>query len=131
MIFRPLQRDEAVIRFGHMAGVEKWDTSAGLCGIEQIIGGGDAFIVCQGDRDLMAIVVQQVQQANGRELVVRVAQQLADDGDLTEQVLPEIERVFGQGCDVVTIYTKRAGLVKKLEKSGYQESAKIMRKKLR
>ncbi|WP_317205561.1 hypothetical protein [Janthinobacterium sp.] len=78
----------------------------------------------------MLFVVEQVQHQNGRELVIRVARQLDAAGDLTERVLPEIERVFGLGCTSVVLYTRRPGLVRKLEKQGYAEAAKIMRKKI-
>ena len=133
MKFIPLDRVGALMLFAPMAGVPKWDISDGLCSIEQIVGNGQAFIAvdecdCEG---LMLFVVDWAQQAHGRELVIRVAKQLSQRGDLVETVLPEIERVFGGGCDVVTVYTRRAGLVAKLEKSGYSEAAKIMRKKIR
>jgi hypothetical protein len=84
----------------------------------------------RGETALMAFAVQQVQHEYGRELVIRVARQMASGCDLTAEVLPEIERVFGQGCDAATIHTRRAGLINKLEKTGYREAAKIMRKKL-
>ena len=113
-----------------MVQVDKWDWS-GLCGVDDVIGGGDAYAALDTDgKPTVAFVVEQVQYEHGRELVVRVAHQLVRGRDLVGEVLPEIERVFGVGCDAVTIYTKRAGLVHKLQGVGYSEAAKIMRKKL-
>ena len=113
-----------------MAGNPKWDCSSGMCSIEEIIGNGMPFLVIDVGQPVAVVVLQHVQHAHGRELVIRVAMQLAACGGLTERVLPEIERVFGAECQAVTVYTRRAGLVAKLQNAGYDEAAKIMRKKL-
>jgi hypothetical protein len=131
MRFDRLGWEEACARLAPMVGNPKWDRSGGLFGVSDIIGGGVAFLVSDEAGPLVVIVVEQVEHEQGRELVVRAALQLAACGDLTERVLPEIERVFGVGCDAVTVYTKRAGLVRKMEGAGYTEAAKIMRKKLK
>lgn len=113
-----------------MLGNPKWDTSDGLYDVDGLVGGGVGFAAADDDGPLMVIVIQQVDHANGRELVIRVARQLAGNGDLTERILPEIERQFGFGCNQVTIYTRRPGLLRKLEAAGYAETAVMMRKAL-
>lgn len=130
MIFDALDFGQARAYLRDMVGNPKWDTSSGLCSIENIIGRGAAYLVADEGGPLVVIVLQQLQHDYGRELVIRVAMQLAACGDLTERVLPEIERRFGAGCQAVTVYTRRAGLVAKLQTAGYHEAAKIMRKKL-
>ena len=130
MIFEIINDTQARSYLRDMVGNPKWDTSSGLCSVKNIIGRGVAFLVSDESGPLVVLVLDQVQHDYGRELVIRVALQLAACGDLTERVLPEIERRYGANCQAVTVYTKRAGLVAKLEKVGYQEAAKIMRKKL-
>lgn len=121
---------EARAHLAPMMGNPKWDISDGMYSVDELLGRGVAFAAADDDGPLMLIVVEQVQHANGRELVIRVARQLAGNGDLTERILPEIERVFGYGCKAVTIYTRRAGLVRKLQAAGYGETAVLMRKAL-
>lgn len=131
MKFTPIPSDQARQFVAHMVNVDKWDWS-GLCGVDDVIGGGDAYAALDADgKPTVAFVVDQVQYEHGRELVIRVAHQLVRGRDLVGEVLPEIERVFGVGCNAVVIYTKRAGLVRKLQDAGYGEAAKIMRKAIK
>lgn len=130
MHFDRLDLDQARMMFRVMVGSQKWDTSDGLYGVDDLIGGGVAFLVTDASGPLVVVVIEQLEHQNGRELVVRVARQLAACGDLTERVLPALEQRFGVGCKFVTVYTRRAGLVRKLENAGYSEAAKIMRKTL-
>lgn len=131
MNFVAIPVDHARQLVARMVQVDKWDWS-GLCGVDDVIGGGDAYAALDADgKPTVAFVVEQVQYEHGRELVVRVAHQLVRGRDLVGEVLPEIERVFGVGCDAVVIYTKRAGLVRKLQGAGYSEAAKIMRKAIK
>lgn len=113
-----------------MLGCPKWDISDGMYGVDDLIGGGVAYLVTDAGEPLAVVCLEQVQHEKGRELVIRVARQLTMCGDVTERVLPEIERRFGFSCKFVTVYTRRAGLVRKLEKAGYAETATIMRKTL-
>lgn len=128
--FERLGLDNARSHLSHMVGNDKWDTSGGMFDFMDVIGLGVAFMVSDDEKPIAVIVVEQVQHGRGRELVVRVAWQLDGCGDITERVLPAVEKQFGHGFHYATIYTKRAGLVKKLETAGYTEAAKIMRKKL-
>lgn len=128
MNFCPIPMDQARQIVARMVGVAKWDWS-GLCGADDFIGGGTMYAALDLDgTPTVVVVVEQVQHEHGRELVIRAAHQLVRGRDLVGEVLPEIERVFGAGCDAVVIYTKRAGLVHKLQNAGYGEAAKIMRK---
>lgn len=131
MRFLLITKDEAARHLAHMPGNPKWDTTDGLAAIVEIIGGGQAFMV-QDDsgQDLAVVVLDRDSYQNGRELVIRVAHQLVPRGDLTETVLPEIVRRFGGGCQSVSLRTRRAGLVAKLQRAGFSEAAKIMRKKI-
>lgn len=129
--FRRLSWDEACLALAPMVGNHKWDWTNGLYGVEDIIGGGLVYLASDDDGPLVVVAVDQVLHLGGRELVIRAALQLAAAGDATERVLPEVERVFGKDCNAVTVYTKRAGLVRKMEQAGYAPAATIMRKNLR
>ena len=114
-----------------MVGNPKWDTTDGMSSIDEIVGEGVPFIVSENGTQLAVFVLEKNVYANGVELMIRVAKQMTSAGDVTSRILPEVERRFGDGCDFVTIRTRRAGLVSKLSKNGYTEAAKIMRKKLK
>lgn len=131
MRFLHITADEAARHLAHMPGNPKWDTTDGLAAIAEIIGGGQCFMVeDEYGLQLCVVVLSMDCYENGRELVVRVAHQLAKRGDLTETVLPEIVRRFGGGCQSVSMRTRRAGLVAKLKRAGFSEAATIMRKKI-
>lgn len=129
--FQRIASDQAAALLADMPGNAKWDTTDGLCVIEEIIGRGCPLLVNDQGRAVAVVVIEHVQYQQGRELFIRVARQLVPGVDLTERVLPEIETTFGYDCVAVTMRTRRAGLVAKLEKTGYYETAKIMRKKLK
>lgn len=128
--FQHIAAAAAAALLAGMPGNPKWDTTDGLCTIEEIIGTGHPLMVSDGGRPVAVVVVQRIDYAQGCELFIRVALQLVPGVDLTERVLPLIEQCYGAGCVAVTMRTRRAGLVAKLEKTGYYETAKIMRKKL-
>lgn len=103
---------------------------APLCGVADLVGGGQSYIAYQRGEALAVVCLDKVQWQNGRALEVRAALSLTGRGDVTETILPAIELAFGWDCDEVTIYTMRPGLVRKLEEAGYQSAATILRKKL-
>lgn len=129
-MFERLGLEQTRLYLRGMIQCEKWDTSNGLYGVDDLIGAGVGYLVSDAGGPLVVVVIEQVQHQHGRELVIRVGRQLSASGDITERVLPELEAYFGAGCAFVTIYTKRAGLVRKLQRAGYDEAAVIMRKKL-
>lgn len=129
MIFTVIDHTTAVRHLAHMPGNPKWDTSDGLATIAEIIGGGVPFMVTDDEGGELAVIVLDTERyKNGTELVVRVGHQISKCGNLTEILIPEIERRFGGGCVSIMVRTRRAGLVSKLQKAGFKESAKIMRK---
>lgn len=113
-----------------LLGSDKTDTSCGLEGPEDVMGAGTAYVAFQDDIPLVLVVLVRNCLANGFELEIRAAVALSGRPDATELVLPVIERAFGYDCQMVSLYTRRAGLVRKLERAGYSEAAKIMRKKI-
>lgn len=128
--FTRLGLDLARAALAPMVGNPKWDTSDGLYGIDGFLGGGVAYEISDEGGPLAVIVVEQVRHQNGTELEIRVARQLAANADLTTKVLPEIERYFGVGCVSVSVWTRRPGLVRKLQAAGYGQAAVMMRKGL-
>jgi len=128
--FRRLTWKEACALLAPLVGNAKWDWTDGLLGVRDIIGDGIVYLAYDDQGPMMVVAVDHHVHEGGRELVIRAALQLASSGDATERVLPEIERVFGGGCSAVTVYTKRLGLVRKMEKAGYSQAATIMRKKI-
>lgn len=112
-----------------LLSTEKTDTSGGLQDAADSCGGGTAYVAYQDGVPLVLLVLNKVDWAHGRELEIRAAVALSSRRDATEIVLPEIERAFAWDCDAVTLYTRRPGLVRKLQRAGYDEAARIMRKK--
>lgn len=128
--FNRLSLAEARVALAPMVGNPKWDTSDGMAGVDDLIGGGVAYECFDDAGPLGVFVVDQVKYEHGMELEVRVGRQWAACGDLTERVLPEIEARFGHCCKSVAIWTRRPGLVRKLQKAGYGAAAVIMRKEI-
>lgn len=130
MIFEPVSQQITRDFLAPMAGSAK--IADGFYSIEELINGAQAYLMRdeRGDGAVL-FTINKFDRENGRELVITAARQLTKKGDLTEKVLPEIERQFGHDCQMMTIYTRRPGLVRKLQKAGYYEAAKIMRKKLK
>ena len=130
MIFKRIEADQARQLMQAMIGNSKWDTSDGLKDFGELMEGGAAFLAIV-KKPVMVFIIQKITWAHGRELYVKAAYQLANGGDLTKVVMPLIIDRFGFDCDAVTVVTRRGGLVRKLEKQGFTEAAKIMRKKLK
>lgn len=131
LAFRPASIDSARARLHPLIGAGKVDTSGGLCNVDEIIGDGRAFDVVRDGVAVALVVLQKVERAHGRELEIRAAVALGQGGAaVTDDILAGVERAFGHDCDAMTIYTRRGGLVRKLERAGYSEAAKIMRKKI-
>lgn len=129
MRFQQIAADVACVLLGPILA-DKSNTHRDVIGVDDVIGGGECWLLQDGAKDLAVFVTQKLERENGRELIVRAALQLQGGGSLTEDILPEIERVLGHDCVLMTIHTKRVGLVRKLQKTGYQEAAKIMQKRI-
>lgn len=122
---------EALKRLAVLADMDKVNHNP-LCGIGDFLGVGAAFIAyTKRGEELALVVIQKIDRAHGKELEVRAALSLSSRGDLTETVLPALEAAFGWDCQQMTIYTKRPGLVKKLQSAGYGAAATIMRKAIK
>jgi hypothetical protein len=128
--FRRLGLDDARAALAPLCGNPKWDTSDGLDGVDSVIGGGVAFMAQDEAGPLGVLVVEQVQKEHGVELEIRAGLQLSARVDLTARVLPAAEHHFGVGCKSVSIWTRRPGLVRKLQSAGYSQAAVMMRKEL-
>ena len=129
--FHPASIESARARLAPLTGVGKVDTSDGMCSVDEVIGQGRAFEAHRDGLPVALIVIQKVERAHGRELEIRAAVAIGKAGkSVTDEALAGVEAAFGWDCDVMTIYTRRGGLVRKLERAGYREAAKIMRKKI-
>jgi hypothetical protein len=130
--FAKVDRAGALAIIGTMIGGAKWDWSGGMHGVHDVIDGGETFAaIDHAGKPVVVFVLSKVDNEGGRELVIRAALQVGPGRDLVETVLPEIERTFGGDCDAMMIYTKRGGLVRKLQRAGYHDAATIMRKNLK
>lgn len=132
MKFRRITIGEAAAILAPLVASPKTDTSRGVCGVMDWIGGGYAYQFLDAtDRPLVVFAFQYVDREHGRVLEVTAARQLVAGAHLTETVLPYIEKAFGRDCVAVSIHTRRPGLVSKLEGAGYEQAATIMHKKLK
>lgn len=129
LTFIRLSEAEAAELFLPLTGMSKVHHAA-LCGIRDYLGGGAAFAAYRHGERVAAFSILKIDREHGRELEIRAAIALGPTVDATEAILPAIEYAFGYDCAQVTIYTKRAGLIKKLTDQGYQEAAVIMRKRI-
>jgi len=131
--FARVERAAGLAILSRMVGNPKWDWSGGLVGAQDLADAGEMYAVVDDQGAPAAFfVLQKVEYSGGRELVVSAALQVGARHNLVETVLPELERTFADDCTSVVIYTKRGGLVRKLERAGYQDAkATIMRKKLK
>lgn len=127
--FIPLSEEEAEALFMPLTGMAKVHHS-GICGIRDYLGAGRAFAAYQGGERVAAFSILKIDREHGKELEIRAAIALGPTVDATESILPAIEYAFGYDCKQVTVYTKRAGLMKKLSLQGYAEAAVIMRKRI-
>jgi len=131
MKFVRLADESALLMMAPLMGA-KSNFSGALHGTSDFLGGGEAWALYGDQGQMLAMfVVQRLAREFGRELVVRAGLSLGGLAGLTETILPEIERIFGDGCDVVTIQTRRQGLVRKLQKAGYADVATIMQKRIK
>jgi len=129
--FRPVGGDRARECLAPLTGSPKVDTTEGLHSLSEIIGAGRAFEAWRDGVPLMLVVLLKQDRAHGKELEIRAAVALTAGVNATDEVLAAVEAGFAWDCDVMTVYTRRAGLVRKLERAGFCEAAKIMRKKIK
>lgn len=132
MKFRRLSIADAAKVLAPLADDAKTDTSKGVCSVMDWIGGGFAYEVVDALETVLAVFAfQYVDRKGGRVLEVTAARQLAPGTHLTDTVLPYVEHHFGRDCVAVTIHTRRAGLVSKLQGAGYGVAATVLHKNLK
>jgi hypothetical protein len=108
----------------------KTDTSGGMVDAVDCLKGANFFRVLDDGRAVAFFVLRMHFRGERRAAEVTLAHGRAGF-DLVEGVLPLIERMCkGVGCANVRIETRRAGLMKKLERAGYEQASVILSKEL-
>lgn len=105
------------------------DTTGGLGDMEACLRRSQLFDVVLGGQVVARYALEQVQADKGVEVWVTALAGHLPGVDLVRGLSPYIERQCAQ-ADCLTMQTRRPGLVKKLEREGWELSAYIMRKKL-
>ena len=109
--------------------VSRYDTSGGLVTLGELLHGAMACEVLEGETPVAWFAVRGFQHATAQECELIVAAGAASI-DLTRHVLPYIEQQVSP-ADALTIYTRRPGLVRKLQRQGYRIDGTVLRKTLR
>lgn len=123
-------RDEVAAAFG-ASMLAKVDTSAGMVEAVDCLAAGEFFRVYVDGVPVLFYVIELREGRAGREAEITLAHGRADV-DLVDAVLPLIERqAKAAGCQRMRIETRRAGLMKKLERVGYAKASVILRKELK
>ncbi|HDR9314047.1 TPA: hypothetical protein QDB16_000486 [Burkholderia vietnamiensis] len=107
------------------------DTSDGMVDAADCIGGGTFFRVLDDGEPVAFYVLRLRVRGERREAEIVLAHGRAGF-DLVAHVLPMIERQCAMvGCASVRVQTRRGGLVRKLENSGYSRASVVLRKELK
>jgi hypothetical protein len=107
----------------------KTDTSGGMVDGVDCLSGAEFFRVLQDGAPVAFYVLRARQGRAGIDAEITLAHGRAGF-DLVADVLPLIEKQCA-GCHAMRIETRRAGLVKKLERAGYQRASVILTKELK
>lgn len=121
------EAERALLRAAH------YDTTGGLQGFGEVLHGGTLFALTDEaiGAPVLHYVLKVMQRTNGKEGLILAAAGALPGVDLTRQYLPTIEQQLRlEGCEAVTLQTRRLGLKRKLEKQGYRCDAFTMRKTL-
>lgn len=105
------------------------DTTGGLGDMDACLASAQLFEVKLDGRVVARYALEQVNQPKGVEVFIVGAAGNLPGVDLVEALVPYIAQQCA-GVDCLTINTRRKGLVRKLEKQGWELSAYVMRKKL-
>ena len=106
----------------------KTDTSGGMSDAVECLSGANFFRVLHDGVPVAFYVLRMRVRGDRREAEIALAHGRAGF-DLVANVLPVIERQCAH-CGALRIQTKRAGLMKKLERAGYVRASVILRKEL-
>lgn len=126
---RPAPWDAAAL--DALAVKPRHDTTGGLQSVADVCQGAHLFELLDRDLVVMRYALSVRQHSFGREGWIHAAAGNLPGFDLTAVALAAIElQLLASGCDALALYTARAGLVKKLERSGFQIAGYLMRKRL-
>lgn len=95
----------------------------------QVEQGAQLFALTDGDETIGAFVLRIDHFATINEGVLVAAGGMANGIDLTQAILPVIEKMF-IGCQSIRIHTGRVGLAKKLCLQGYKMAELILSKEI-
>lgn len=95
----------------------------------QVKRGAKLFRVSEGENEIGFYLLRVDKNPSGAEGVLVAAVGRDKNNDLTEVILPVIERQFF-GCKSIRIHTQRPGLAKKLSRAGYGAAEMVLRKPL-
>lgn len=107
----------------------KTDTSGGMVDGVDCLDNAQFFRVFADGAPVAFYVLRARQGRKGITAEIALAHGRADV-DLVDTVLPLIEKQCA-GCHAMRIETRRAGLMKKLERAGYQRASVILTKELK
>lgn len=105
------------------------DTTGGLGDMEACLSTATLFDVKLNGETVARYALEQVNQAHGVEVFIVAAAGGVPGCDLVASLVPYIAQQCAT-ADCLTINTRRRGLVKKLERQGWELSSYVMRKKL-
>ncbi|OJA63800.1 hypothetical protein BGV68_01905 [Burkholderia ubonensis] len=105
------------------------DTTGGTKTMDEVLHGSQAFKVVQEGEVVARFALKRVAHATCTECYVTAAVGQLPGVDLVAAILPHIEARV-QGCDVLSVITRRRGLMAKLERMGYERQAVTYRKRL-
>lgn len=125
----PGQLDDAARAAYAKAFDARRDTTGGLGDMEACLSRSQLFEVKVAGQVVARYALEQVQADKGVEVWVTALAGSLPGVDLVRGLSPYIEQQCAR-ADCLTMQTRRPGLVKKLEREGWQLSAYIMRKKL-
>lgn len=107
----------------------KTDTSGGMVDGVDCLANAEFFRVLDDGAPVAFYVLRARQGRKGVTAEITLAHGRADV-DLVDTVLPLIEKQCA-GCQQMRIETRRAGLMKKLERAGYERASVILTKELK
>lgn len=92
-------------------------------------GAAELLVFRRAGKVVLVVAIEIEQHAHRKQLVILAAGGRLVGADLTQQLLPAIERLHGE-CDSARIQTARPGLKRKLIEQGYAVTHWIMEKRL-
>lgn len=125
----PGQLDDAARAAYAKAFDARRDTTGGMGDMEACLRRSQLFDVKVAGQVVARYALEQVRADKGVEVWVTALAGNLPGVDLVRGLSPYIERQCA-AADCLTMQTRRPGLVKKLEREGWELSAYIMRKKL-